>query len=284
MAPTASAWARMSAKARAEVVASLPASLTEAELSPPEGDLHLNAKIDARDALRAFFKGRGKSLYVGCELTVYYPGKRRFAPDIFVVFDVAGHDREKWVVSAEGKGLDFVLEVHVGGDRKKDYVSHPVFYTSLGIPEYFVFDRAQNRLHGWRLAAPDATSYVPILAQYGRYASHALGLELCLEGHDLRFYAGNAPLLHTSELMQRLHAALGEAQAMREDVVMQLATSEAARQAEAEARQAEAEARQAEVEARQAEAEARRTEAEARQAAEAEIARLRQELERLRRN
>jgi hypothetical protein len=27
--------------------------------------------------------------------------------------------RDKWVVSAEGKGLDWVLEVHVGRDRKK---------------------------------------------------------------------------------------------------------------------------------------------------------------------
>jgi hypothetical protein len=40
------------------------------------------------------------------------------------------------VVSAEGKGLDWVLEVHVGGDRKKDAERNVARYARLGIPEY----------------------------------------------------------------------------------------------------------------------------------------------------
>jgi len=209
-APSQVEWDALDDDARAQVVASLPAAMTEAELSPPEGDLHRLAKNEASEALDLFFKGRKRSLYVGCDVTVYYPGVRRFAPDVFVVFDVDDHLRDKWVVSAEGRGLDFALEIHVGGDRKKDYRDHPALYASLGIPEYFMFDRKDHRLYGWRLAAPGARSYTPIVPQYGRWASEVLGLDLALEGGELHFYAGNAPLLHGRELRARLQAVVTE--------------------------------------------------------------------------
>ena len=64
--------------------------------------------------------------------------------------------RDKWVVSAEGKGLDWVLEVHVGGDRKKDAERNVARYARLGIPEYFLYDGASNRLTAYRLATPEA--------------------------------------------------------------------------------------------------------------------------------
>jgi len=68
------------------------------------------------------------------ELPTYYPAEPRFAPDLLVVLDVEDVDRDKWVVSAEGKGLDWALELHVGGDRKKDAERNVARYERLGIP------------------------------------------------------------------------------------------------------------------------------------------------------
>lgn len=153
-----------------------------------------------------------------------------------MVFDVPAQPRDRWLVDLEGRGLDFVLEVHVGGDRKKDMVRHPEFYAQLGIAEYFVVDRARDRLHGWRLAGPGAQAYKPILSKMLRYRSEALDLELALEDGQLRFYFADAPLPLTRELAQRLERAVAQSEAM-------IAAEAAARQEEAAARQAEAAAR-----------------------------------------
>jgi Uma2 family endonuclease len=243
----------MSEEARKRVVASLPGEVTEAEMSPPEGDRHFQAKVKALDTLRSYFVRQRRRVYLASELPVYYPGTQRFAPDLLAVLDVDPHERDKWVVSAEGKGLDFVLEVHVGGDRKKDAVDNVTRYAWLGIPEYFIYDRSRQRLLGYRLPSADARLYVPIVPQHGGYSSEQLGLELRIEDERLRFYAGSALLLESEELISRLeHMVEGLQQ------------------------RAEEEARRAEEEARRAEEEARR-----RQEAEKRVAELQAELERL---
>jgi Uma2 family endonuclease len=247
-APTEEEWARLSATERAAVVEALPAAMTDAEASPPEGDLHYDAKNDARATLREWYRRRGLSVYVAAELTTYYPGQDRFAPDVLAVRDVPVHDRMKWVVSAEGKGLDWVLEVHVGGDRKKDNEHNVVRYARLGIPEYFIYDRARQQLLGYRLPSPDARTYVRIVPQGGLYPSEVLGLELAIQDERLRFYQANAELLPPQELAERLERMLAQMSAERD----------------AEAERAKAEAERARL-------------------AEDELARLREELERTRR-
>lgn len=237
----------MSPEERAAAVDALPAAMTDAEASPPEGDLHYDAKNDARETLREWFRRVGRSVYVAAEMTTYYPGERRFAPDVLVVCDVPVHDRTKWVVDAEGRGLDWVLEVHVGGDRKKDVELNVARYARLGIAEYFVYDRARQRLSGYRLAA-GTRGYAPIVPQLGHYPSHVLGLDLTLEDGGLRFYHASAELLTPRDLAKKL-GALVEGLAAERD----------------------------------AEAERARTEAERANAAEAEAARLREELDALRR-
>lgn len=266
MAPTEAEWAALSPEARARVVAELPASMTDAEASPPEGDLHYDGKNDVRETLRTWFSRLGQSVYVAAELTVYYPGQPRFAPDVLAVRDVPVHDRMKWVVSAEGKGLDWVMEVHVGGDRKKDSVDNVARYAALGIPEYFIFDRAQVRLYGHRLPSPDARTYVPIVPQVGRYASAALGLDLVLEAGRLRFYHASAELLAPRDLAAKL----------------ELLVEEVRQHAEARL-EVEAERTRAETERARAEAERARAEADRADSLAAELAAMRAELERLRR-
>jgi Uma2 family endonuclease len=251
-APTQAEWDAMSPEERARVVESLPARMTDAEMRPPEGDDHLDAKIDARAVLRRFFERTGRRIYIACELTIYYPGEPRFCPDLIAVTEVEPHKRNKWVVSSEGKGLEMVMEVHVAGDMRKDLERNVVRYARLGIHEYFIYDRGQQRLHGYRLPTRAARVYEAIRPDAGRLASSVLGLDLVIESERLRFYQGTAQLLEADELIGRL-----------QHMVSDLETKADTRVNEALAR-----AEEATVRAR---------------ALEEEVARLQAELERLRR-
>lgn len=276
-APSQAAWDALSADARRRVVESLSSSLSDAELGPPESTDHSDAKISARDGLRRFFGGIGRRAFVPLGLVVYYPDEPRFAPDLLVVFDVPTHARTKWVVSAEGRGLDFVLEVLVAGDRQKDLTRNVERYSRLGIPEYFVYDRGTQRLHGWRR---EGRTYRPILPQLGRWPSGVLGLELALEEGRLRFYRANAALLESDEIIEKLGHAFDELQRSADERYAELEAraADATRRAEEADRAAQEEARRAEEEARRAEEEARRAEE-----AEARVRALTVELEKLRR-
>ena len=269
MAPSVEEWAALSPAERAAVVAVLPGEVTYDEMAPPEGDRHYKAKARALDALRGYFSRQRRRIYLAAEMPTYYPGEPRFAPDLLAVFDRDDVPRSKWTVSEEGKGLDWVLEVHVGGDRKKDAELNVARYARLGIPEYFVYDRARGRLAAYRLETPDARSYTPILPNHGLYESRVLGLDVQVEQERLRFCVGTALLLESEEFIARLQAMADDAQRRAE---------EEAKLREEETRRREEETRLREEEARLREEEARR-----REEAEQEVARLRAELERLKR-
>jgi flagellar biosynthesis GTPase FlhF len=192
------------------------------------------------------------------------------------VLDVEDVDRDKWVVSAEGKGLVWVLEVHVGGDRKKDAEPNVGRYARLGIPEYFLYDRARNRLAAYRLASREARVYTPIVPNHGLYESRVLGLDVQVDEDRLRFYAGTALLLESEELIARVQAMYDAAQ-RRADEEARLREEEVRRREEAERLREEATRLRAE------ESRLREEEARLREAAEQEVARLRAELERLKR-
>lgn len=217
MAPSQQEWDAFSDAERAEVIASLPNEVTYEEMAMPEGDRHFRAKTRALGALRSYFTRQRRRVYLAAELPVYYPGSTRFAPDLLAVLDTEDKERDKWVVSAEEKGLDFVLEVHVGGDRKKDAERNVTRYAQHGIPEYFLYDRSKNQLLGYRLEAPQAASYTRILPQAGLYESRVLGLEIQVERERLRFYAGTAMLLESEELIGRLEEMVEEAQRRAEE-------------------------------------------------------------------
>jgi Uma2 family endonuclease len=268
-APSREEWARMSEVERARVVEELPGEVTWDEMAMPEGDLHSQAKMGALQALKGYFSRQRRRVYLGSELPVYYPAERRFAPDLVVVLDAETHPRSKWVVSHEGKGLDWVLEVHVGGDRKKDAEYNVKRYARLGIPEYFIYDRARQRLYGYRLPSLEAREYVPIASERGRYVSEVLGLELQVEEGRLRFWAGSALLLEYEDLIDRMQETVEGLQQRADADARQLAEEERLRQ--------EAERRLAEETQRREEETRRREELERRLAeSQAELERLRQ--------
>ena len=273
MAPSAEEWAALSLAERAAVADALPGEVTYDEMAMPEGERHFEAKIRALDALRGYFRRQRRRIYLVAEMPTYYPAEPRFAPDLFAVRDASDQVRDKWVVSAEGKGLDWVLEVHVGGDRKKDAERNVVRYARLGIPEYFLYDREWNRLMAYRLPTPDERVYAPIVPNHGLYESQVLGLEVRVAEDRLQFYSGTALVLESEDLIAQLQEMYDQVQRRAE---------EAQRLREAERQRAEEAEQLREAERQRAEAAEQRVEAEQRraEAAEQELARLREELAR----
>jgi Uma2 family endonuclease len=241
----------MSEAERERVVESLPSEFEPTESNPPEGDHHTEAVYGARTALRRFFGKMGRRVYVGTNLPVYYPGESMFSPDVIAVLDVETHPRPSWIVSREGKGLDFAMEIIVLGHRRKDLDRNRARYAALGISEYFVFDRPRLRLYGFRLNARNG-GYEALTPVHGHWASEVLGLDLVLEGERLRFYVGDAELPEAGDLIDKLESFV-------DDLESRL------RRAEEEARRAEEEARradQAEARLREALAEIERLQRE----------------------
>jgi hypothetical protein len=241
-APPQSVWDALSEDERRQILDSLPSEIPPEEAAPPEGDHHYDLVKSVREALRGHFRRVRRRIYVGSNLPVYYPGERLFSVDALAVLDVEDGPRNSWVVSAEGKGLDLALEIHWLGHRKKDFERNVVWFPALGITEYFVFDARRCHLRGFRLPGAGAKQYESLTPEAGRFTSEVLGLDLGVEGALLRFYAGNAALPDSEDVIRRLDAALA---------------SSAARVAE-EAKRAEEEAKRAEEEAKRAEGEAKR--------------------------
>ena len=248
-APTQEQWDAMSAAERARVVQMLPSELPRQTL--PEGDRHRIPKEKAAEALDEFFRRRGRRVYLSAELPVYYPDEPWFAPDLIAVLDVEPGLREKWIVASEGKGLDFVLEVTLSGDRRKDLERNVVRYARLGIPEYFILDLRQHRIVGYRLDDTRSGTYVPVVPQGGRWASHVLGLDLVLEKGRVRFYAGSAPLLEADELIARLSSMVDDLVRNAEELGHSL-EEERKQRADAEERASSAEERASSAEERAA--------------------------------
>lgn len=243
MVPSVEAWRTMTPAERIRFQVEVNAAITEAAHLMSEGQAHKRAKSRTMDALGLHFKTIGRAIYLAEELTVLYPGERPFAPDILAVLDVEpsndDDERLSWVVADEGKGIDLVIEVLHRGRRDKDLINNVERYARLGITEYFVYDRARQRVHGFRLVTPTAARYQPIVPQVGHYRSGILGLDLAVIGNNLRFLAGEATLPLSVDLISRL-----------QDMVTNLATK--ADEAQAKVDEAQARADEAQAEAMQA--------------------------------
>ena len=198
----------MTPRQRDELQLEVLAALSDPADLMSEGRPHKRAKSRALDMLGLHFKTLGRDVYLAEEMAVMYPGEEGFSPDVLAVLDVPQPDDDQrlaWVVADERRGLDFVLEVLHRGDRKKDLVTNVDRYARLGIPEYFVYDRAQERIVGYRLPAEGERRYQRIVPQAGRYSSAVLGLDLAVQGGSLRFFYGIGELIGSDDLIDRLN-------------------------------------------------------------------------------
>ena len=273
----------MTPRERRAVVDSLPDYIPWEESCMPEGDPHFEPKAEGRETLRTYFERSDRRLYVSAELPVYYPDEARFSPDLLAVRDVDVHPRKKWVVSDEGKGLDWVLEIVVSGNRRKDLEENVARYARLLIPEYFVFDRERRVLRGWVLADPKIGIYRPIVPQRGVFHSAVLGLDLKLDGDRLRFCQGSAMILMTpAEVILHLEQEVTDLVVIREnEVALRNEAEQRAHEAEQQLTREQQRAHEAEQQLTREQQRAHEAELRANEAAQ-QLAEALRELERLR--
>lgn len=220
-----------------------------------ETDTHRNLMAELIGELEAFYRD-DPTVYVSGNLLLYYEkgnSKKSVSPDVFVVKGIPKEERRIYKLWDEGKAPDVVIELSSRRTWGDDLQKKWRLYAQLGVQEYYIFDPEYDYLDpaltAYRLSKRGELTKIKV--KHRRVFSEALGLELVDTGKTLRLY----------------NPATHEFLPTREE-------TEAHVQAEAQARQ-EAEARA------QAEAQARQTAEHRAQGAEAELARLREELARL---
>lgn len=206
IAPTEERWREMTAQERERFIMSVNEALSDPHVAMAEGRPHKKAKSRALDMLGLHFRKLGRRIYLAEEMSVIYPNAEPFVPDVLAVLDVEepeDDERMAWVVQDERKGLDWVFEVIWAGNRDKDLVENVQRYALLGIPEYFAYDKKQERIFGYRLI-PETRRYQPIMPQAGLYRSNVLGIDLGIIDGGLKFYQGETELYDTAHLIRRL--------------------------------------------------------------------------------
>jgi len=252
----------MTPEQRTNFLVEVNAALSDPPIAFIEGRPHKKAKTRTLDRLGLHFSAIGRAVYLAEEMAVHYPGAEPFSPDVIAVLDVIEPEEDErlaWVVADEGKGIDLALEVLHRGDRRKDLVTNVERYAGHGIPEYFVYDRERQQIHGYRLPVPGPTKpgpaerrrYQRIVPQAGRYTSNVLGLDFAIVGGTLRLFHGASELAGTGDVLGRLQGMVNDLSARADEA------AQAVEEATARAEQAAARADQASIQAEQALAVAR---------------------------
>ena len=203
-------------------------------------------------------------VYVSGDILMYYvegDPRQSVSPDVLVAFGLGKKLRRSYLVWREGKVPDFVMELSSKGTYRNDLGRKMALYASLGIQDYCLYDAEAlylpSPIMGFTLV--DGV-YVPISANPDG------GLHFATL--DLDFYVGDAGL--------GIYDPVAGAW-------LQTPAESATARAERETTRADEEAARADEEAARAERETTRADEEsaARQRAEAELAELREALERL---
>ena len=166
-----------------------------------ENDFQRKAMTYAIDALDAHFRDRA-DVYVSGNLLLYYEegnNKVRVAPDVFVVFGAAKHDRSSYLLWQETKAPDFVMEIASLSTYRTDQGPKSDLYAGMGVSEYWLYDPTGDcfrpPLQGFRLVEGRYEA-IPIAQRADdnlMARSEVLGLEMRLDPgtparEELRFY------------------------------------------------------------------------------------------------
>lgn len=183
---------------------------------PLESSDHWSQNKLLVDSLNQHFQ-YSEDTFVGSNMAIYYnlaqvKTNDFRGPDVFVALDTQRRPRKSWVVWAEGKAPDVVIEVTSDSTKKVDRGEKMRIYAmAMRVPEYFIFDPAKNELEGHTLD-PRRRAYRALRrGADGTCPSAVLGLKLGLwEGvydgrHRVwaRWYTAEGALLPTpGELVQ----------------------------------------------------------------------------------
>lgn len=179
-----------------------PAGLPPDDVVYPERDgrlmgetpIHRDVLADSVQLLQRWF-GHDPRTYVSGNMMLYYvrgePAKC-VSPDVFVV---RGAERDKdrrtyRVWEEDGRAPDLVIEITSRSSKKEDTKEKFALYRDLfAVREYFLFDPfgeyIKPRLKGYRLSGGEYLSIEPV---DGRLPSEVAGLHLEAHGRELRFY------------------------------------------------------------------------------------------------
>lgn len=187
-----------------------------------ETPIHWQATVDAAAALKRRYRGRD-DVFVGSDQLLYYEEgnvQARFAPDVFVIFDVSPEYRRVWKLWEEADHAPrFVLEITSKSTRLDDQGNKKALCLRLGVDEYVLFDPEgdylDTRLKGYRR---EGDEYLPMRAGPGGViASEVLGVNLFVEHERLRMVdATTGEKLPWVEEMERAHDEAERARAEAE--------------------------------------------------------------------
>ena len=234
-----------------------------------ETDQHQDAMFYAINTLKYYFRDRDDVYVSGNNFVHFVMGDRNkyLSPDCYVVFGVKSKKRrDNFKTWLEGASPGVVFEFTSKDTRNEDTGKKRTIYEQfLKTSEYYLFDPKGEyltpRLQG--LILENGRYRDRVLSENERFYSDALGLEMGYEGEEFRFYDPRTGEALRTPLENALARDVAEFQLQIE--------REAAREAlRIERETAE---RQLRIERERAEAE--------RQQADAEIARLRAELDAL---
>ena len=226
-----------------------------------ETDIHRNLMAYLIDSLALHFQARPDVYVTGNIMFYYVEGNPRksISPDVMVCFGVEKKLRRTYKLWAEGCAPSVVIEISSRATWNEDLKKKLALYEQMGVAEYYVFDPEYDYLNepllAYRLMHGQL---VRVEVVNGCIYSPVLDLELVDTGVTLRPRDPRTGLFLPT--MAEMHEE---------------------RQREYEARMQEQAARESEQAARVQEHEARMQEQAAREIAEAEVARLRAELEKL---
>ncbi len=157
-----------------------------------ETDWHRDLMLDLIETLKVRFAS-DLMVYVSGNLLVYYvrgDKRRHVSPDVFVVRGVPKRRRLYYLVWEEAKGPEAAIEITSKSTRNEDLKKKFNLYQDvLKVQEYFLFDPFEEYL------VPSLQGYRLIDGKYvriepvaGRLPSEVLGLHLERDGSQLRLF------------------------------------------------------------------------------------------------
>ena len=237
--------------------------------SAVESTSHQDVRTYLVNAVRSRFQDRD-DVFAASDLGFYFERGNRSAvvvPDAMVVFGIGTHHRLSYKLWEESKVPALVMEVMSKSTWRKDIYHKPPLYAELGVREYWLLDPVDARrdggprLEGWRFGTDGRRAPLPPSATGDGFLSEILGLEVLLEGRELRLrdpQTGEVlPNGWEAEAKRRSEAARADQAVARAEEASARANEEAARADEEAARADEEAAKRQAAERRIAELEAR---------------------------
>jgi hypothetical protein len=237
-----------------------------------ESDAHIAHIINLREILRYWLRGDAMSSVHANMLFYYKEGfpKRRIAPDVFVVWGVPKKYRRSYKLWVEERAPQVVFEITSRKTQDEDLGTKRAIYARIGVEEYYLFDPYGHYLHpplrGYKLAGEEYVlrtieTLLPPIFKGKEAGESSKGWRLVSEWLKLEIWALPTGEVDMPYTLRFYDPAAGEWLPDPEQAMIE--------RKQFEKQLAEARIRE-------------QREAQARQAAEAEVARLKAELEKLR--